>query len=75
MRDRNLLREAKECERLHCANLVPLSPLCLHVADSPYLATVKHRGATMPHGPLSVHSATQADRQAALCPQSSYHTD
>ena len=63
LRDRSLFREAKECERLNCANLVPLSPPCIHVADSPYLATVKHRGATMPCGPLSVHSARQTDRR------------
>lgn len=58
------MREAKECERLDCANLVPLSPPCIHVADSPYLVTVKHHGATMPHGPLSVHSARQTDRRS-----------
>lgn len=57
------MREAKECERQDCANLVPLSPPCIHVADSPYLVTVKHQGATMPHGPSSVHSARQTDRR------------
>ncbi len=70
MRDRSLLREAKECERLDFANLVPLSPLCIHVADSPYLVAVKHRGATMPHGPL-VCSFSQADRQARVAQRAS----
>lgn len=63
MRDRSLLSEAKEFERPDCANLVPLSPPCIHVSDSPYLVTVKHRGATMPRGPSSVHSARQTDRR------------
>lgn len=61
MRDRSLLRKAKECQRLDCANLEPRSLPCIHVADSPYLVTVKHRGATVPHGPSSIHSARQTD--------------
>lgn len=72
MRDTSLLRETKECERLDCANLVPLSPPCIHVADSPYLVTVKHCGATMPHGPSSVHSGRQTDRRP-LAQQSQHH--
>lgn len=57
------MREAKECERLDCANLMPLSPPSIHVADSPYLVTMKHRGAMMPRGPSSVHSTRQTDRR------------
>lgn len=46
-------------ERRDGANLVPSSPPCMHVADGPYLVTVKHRRAAMPRGPWSARSARQ----------------
>lgn len=63
MRDRRLFREAKECERPDSANGEPPSPPYIHVAVRPYLGTVKHCIAAMPHEPPSVNSAGQTDRQ------------
>lgn len=53
----------KECSGLDRASLVPLSPLCIHVAVRPYLVTAKHCRAVVPQGPSSVNSAGQTDRR------------
>lgn len=65
MRDRGLLTEAKECQGRDCANLVPLSPPCIHAADGPYLGTIKQG----PRCPVVVHLFSEPGRQTG-CPKS-----